>query len=82
MSLASRRFVLQGAVFGVACACAAVGAASAQTPPEKPPAPGQKYICPPCGCENDGKTFDAPGTCPAAGCGMTLIPEPTAAPKA
>jgi hypothetical protein len=80
MSLASRRFILQGAVFGIACACAAVGAASAQTSPQPPPKPGQKYICPPCGCENDGKEFDAPGVCTAAGCGMNLIPAPTAAP--
>ena len=77
MSLASRRVILQGAVFGVACACAAVGAASAQTAPATPPAPGQKYACPPCGCENDGKLFDAPGVCSAGGCGMTLVPVPT-----
>lgn len=32
---------------------------------------GGKWICPPCGCAMDGKTFDAPGRCPA--CGMTLI---------
>jgi len=78
MTHASRRFVLQGALFGVACACAAGGAVSAQTPP---PTPGQKYMCPPCGCENDGKEFDAPGVCPSAGCGMTLIATPSAGPK-
>jgi DNA-directed RNA polymerase subunit RPC12/RpoP len=73
MTLASRRFILQGALFGVACACAAVGAASAQTP--APPAkPGQKYVCPPCGCAADGKEFDAPGACPE--CGMPLVPKP------
>lgn len=76
MTLASRRFILQGALFGVACACAAVGAASAQTTPAKP---GQKYVCPPCGCAADGKEFDAPGACPE--CGMPLIAK-AADPKA
>ncbi len=78
MTLASRRFILQGAFFGVACACAAVGAtaASAQTPPAKP---GQKYVCPPCGCAADGKEFDAPGACPE--CGMPLVAK-AADPKA
>ena len=75
MTLASRRFILQGALFGAACACAAVGAASAQTPPA---APGQKYTCPPCGCAADGKQFDAPGNCPE--CGMPLVPVPAADP--
>lgn len=70
MTLASRRFILQGALFGVACACAA-GAAFAQTPPAKP---GQKYVCPPCGCAADGKEFDAPGSCPE--CGMPLVAKP------
>ena len=28
------------------------------------------YVCPPCGCSNDNKVFDAPGSCPV--CGMTL----------
>ncbi|HLZ76494.1 heavy metal-binding domain-containing protein [Phenylobacterium sp.] len=78
MTLASRRFILQGAFFGVACACAAVGAASAQAP-ASPPKPGQKYVCPPCGCAADGKEFDAPGACPE--CGMPLVAKP-ADPKA
>jgi DNA-directed RNA polymerase subunit RPC12/RpoP len=76
MTLASRRFILQGALFRVACACAAVTAASAQT---SPAAPGQKYVCPPCGCAADGKEFDAPGACPE--CGMPLIAKPAADPK-
>lgn len=29
-----------------------------------------KYICPPCGCEHDGKTFAGPGMCPS--CGMAF----------
>ncbi len=29
------------------------------------------YICPPCGCNDDHRTFDAPGTCPS--CNMTLL---------
>jgi hypothetical protein len=55
--------------FGVACACAGVGRAFAQAP-----APGHKYVCPPCGCSADDKEFDAPGVCPA--CGMELVPKP------
>jgi uncharacterized protein (TIGR01244 family) len=34
------------------------------------------YVCPPCGCSNDGTPHDAPGSCPV--CGMALI-EKTAA---
>lgn len=77
MSIASRRHVLRGGLFGALCACAAPGLAFAQA--AKPPAPGQKYVCPPCGCAADGKEFDAPGTCPE--CGMPLIPKPAADPK-
>ena len=36
--------------------------------------PGQEkkqYVCPPCGCKNDGTTFNEPGSCSA--CGMALI---------
>ena len=67
MPFASRRRVLQGGLFGVACACVAGGFAFAAEAP-----PGTKYVCPPCGCDSDGKTFDAPGGCPS--CGMILIP--------
>ena len=35
-----------------------------------------EYVCPPCGCDQDGKVFDKPGFCPAVGCGMELIPKP------
>lgn len=77
MSLSSRRLVLQGAVFGAVCACVAPAFAwAAETPA---PAPGGKYICPPCGCESDGKLFDAPGACPS--CGMPLIAAPATEPK-
>lgn len=31
----------------------------------------KQYVCPPCGCSEDGKTFDQPGACSA--CGMALI---------
>lgn len=72
MSIASRRLVLQGGLFGVACACfAARTAVAAETPA---PSPTGKYVCPPCGCAADGDVFDAPGACPA--CGMPLIPKP------
>lgn len=76
MTLASRRLVLQGALFGVACACVGVGAAIAAETPA--PAPGGKYVCPPCGCAADGKEFDKPGACPE--CGMPLVPKPAAPP--
>ena len=36
----------------------------------------KQYVCPPCGCSNDGTPHDAPGNCPA--CDMVLI-EKTAA---
>jgi len=36
----------------------------------------KQFVCPPCGCSNDGTPHDAPGNCPA--CNMTLI-EKTAA---
>src|ERR1044072_8978499 len=36
----------------------------------------KQYVCPPCGCSDDGTTHDEPGNCPA--CNMTLI-EKTAA---
>ena len=67
--LTSRRRALQ--IFALACACVPAGAALAQTPTAKP---GQKWICPPCGCSADDKEFDAPGQCPA--CGYALIPKP------
>ena len=36
----------------------------------------KQYVCPPCGCSNDGVAHNAPGNCPA--CNMVLI-EKTAA---
>src|SRR5689334_2152782 len=36
----------------------------------------KQFVCPPCGCSNDGTPHDEPGNCPA--CNMTLI-EKTAA---
>ena len=36
----------------------------------------KQYVCPPCGCSNDGTPHDEPGNCPA--CDMVLI-EKTAA---
>jgi hypothetical protein len=71
MTIASRRLILQGAVFGMACACLG-GLATAQ-PASPPTSPTGKWICPPCGCAADGKDFDAPGACPE--CGMPLVPK-------
>jgi uncharacterized protein (TIGR01244 family) len=36
----------------------------------------KQYVCPPCGCSNDGTAHDQPGNCPA--CNMVMI-EKTAA---
>ena len=58
---------------GAACACAAAPLAFAQS------ADG-KYVCPPCGCSQDAKEFDKPGTCPDPTCGMQLIPKPKPSP--
>jgi uncharacterized protein (TIGR01244 family) len=33
------------------------------------------YVCPACGCSEDGKTFEQPGACSA--CGMTLVEKPS-----
>jgi DNA-directed RNA polymerase subunit RPC12/RpoP len=84
MTIASRRFVLQSGLLGVACACLTARIAVAAEAPA--PSPSGKYVCPPCGCAADGKEFDAPGACPE--CGMPLVPKPAeptpkaAAPKA
>jgi hypothetical protein len=73
IQLNRRGFV--AATLGVACGCAAAAPAFAQ-------AAGAKYVCPPCGCSQDGKEFDKPGVCPDAACGMVLIPKPEGAPPA
>jgi len=31
----------------------------------------KQYVCPPCGCSNDGEAHNEPGNCPA--CNMTMI---------
>jgi hypothetical protein len=71
MITTSLRRMLQGGLFGVACACVAPRLAFAAD------SPTGKWVCPPCGCAADGKEFDKPGTCPE--CGMDLVPKP--APK-
>ena len=72
MPALSRRLFLGAGV--TACGCLAVAAAFAQSPPA--PSPSGQYICPPCGCSQDGAVFDKPGVCPDSACGMTLIPKP------
>jgi len=74
-----RRFITIGAL-GAACACVG-GLAFAQAPSTPPTSPTGKWICPPCGCDSDGKTFDVAGICPSDGCGMTLVPKPEDPPK-
>jgi hypothetical protein len=66
MALLTRR------AFAALAACACLPAAAAA---QDPPA-GGKYVCPPCGCSNDGKVFDKPGVCPDPACGMALIAAP------
>lgn len=61
----ARRTLLRGTVAGMACACAGITLAQAQN--DLGP-----YVCPPCGCAADGRTFEDPGQCPV--CGMTLEP--------
>ena len=58
-------------VMGGLCAAACAGTAPLRA---QPPI---LYICPPCGCAADGRTFDQPGNCPA--CGMRLVPQDPAA---
>ena len=55
-----REFVVAGSF---TLAALAVSKAAAQ---EK-----KQYVCPPCGCSNDGTTHNEPGNCPA--CNMVLI---------
>ena len=71
MAVMSRRVFVSVA----ACACLVPAGALAQTT-----SPTGKWICPPCGCDSDGKVFDAAGDCPSPGCGMVLIPKPADAP--
>jgi len=65
--LARRHFL------GAACACAAAPTAFAQ-------AADARYVCPPCGCSQDGKEFDKPGICPDPACGMQLVAKPKETP--
>ena len=55
------------------------GAAFAAEPAPKPDAKPKVFICPPCGCDNDGKDFPAAGPCTA--CGMPLIEKSAEPPK-
>jgi hypothetical protein len=74
-----RRHFLHMSMLAIGAASLA-GAAFAAEPAADPKKP-KLYVCPPCGCDNDGKDFPAPGPCTA--CGMPLIekPEPAPAPK-
>ena len=59
-----REFVVAGSF---TLATLAIGAAAQEK---------KQYVCPPCGCSNDGTVHNEPGNCPA--CNMVLI-EKTAA---
>jgi pimeloyl-ACP methyl ester carboxylesterase len=70
MTVISRR------AFAGLAACACLPAAAwAQAP-----GGSGKYVCPPCGCSQDGKVFDTPGVCPDPAYGMTLVPQSAEAP--
>jgi len=61
-------------------AASLAGAAFAADAPKPAPGAAKKvWICPPCGCDSDGKDFDAQGACPS--CGMLLMGKPPAPPK-
>jgi len=64
----SRAMLAAGAIMSVSL----LGLASAQTPT------GKKWTCPPCGCGQDGKEFDAAGPCP--GCGMPMVEKTSSQP--
>jgi hypothetical protein len=59
---------------GVVGALGVAGPALAAEP--DPKATQKVWICPPCGCDNDGKEFPAAGPCTA--CGMPLMEKPAA----
>ena len=59
----SKALIAKLLVICLACSIAGVSSASA--------APHKLYVCPACGCADDGRTFDKPGVCPS--CGMKLI---------
>src|SRR5436190_23203368 len=67
MCTCDRRHFVMGSLVGLGLTGLG-GTALAQTAE-----PGKKWVCPPCGCDMDGKPVDAPGVCKAAGCGMPLI---------
>jgi hypothetical protein len=70
-----RRFLAHGLGLGAIGLAVAAGPGFAQQD-GVPAQPGQKWICPPCGCPSDGKDFDQEGVCPS--CSMPLIPKPAA----
>jgi hypothetical protein len=68
-----RRFLARSLGLGTVGLMAAASASLAQQGTSQDQ-PSQKWMCPPCGCPSDGKTFDAPGACPS--CSMPLIRKP------
>jgi Heavy metal binding domain len=73
-----RRLVGRIGLFAALAACGLP--AFAQEAPQQAPdsKAGKKYVCPPCGCGEDHKEYDAPGACPA--CGMPLVEKAQPAP--
>lgn len=70
MCTCDRRHFVMGALLSVGIAggiAGLVAPAQAQTPD----ATKKQYICPPCGCDMDGKPVADPGACSA--CGMPLV---------
>lgn len=70
MALLTRR------AFAAFAACACLPAAALAQAPDAAP----RFVCPPCGCGNDGKVFDKPGVCSDPACGMTLVAAPVETP--
>ncbi len=73
MGTAHESFKKENRFWIVAIGLVAVTTVAAQEKKTPPAAQGDRpvYVCPPCGCASDSKTFDAPGECPD--CHMGLV---------
>lgn len=60
--------------------CLFMGGLSAETATSYRMVPTAEYVCPPCGCGDDGKVFAEPGVCPSCGMGLVLKGSPASMP--
>jgi hypothetical protein len=74
-----RHFLRMSMVTLGAVGVAGIAGAALAAEPAGGPKPAKVFICPPCGCDNDGKEFAAAGSCSA--CDMPLMEKPAEAPK-